>query len=124
VQINNKAIQDAKAAVTEAHLNLNRVRYEEVSKCQHSNVAESEHRSDAWGGASDPPMRVCLDCGLVEVGWGPGYLILIANALSSISRDDVYGIRSVHFYNDDKGPLLRKEVTVQQLLSQKLGVSP
>ena len=121
MQVTNEAIRLAREALDCAHMSLKLVTYTEVSKCQHANQAEAPYRNDGFGGA-DAPLRVCLDCGLVETGWGPGYLLLTGKAVSSIARDDAYRLRTVHVYNDDKGPLLRKEVTVQQLLEKKLGV--
>lgn len=96
-----------------------RQNYEDVvrwlqSTCKHRRLAEAPYKALTFD--SLPPMRVCLDCGLTEEGWGPGNVVLKGSA-RPIEREAVYSIRCGYMVGDaDKGPLLRGETTVQELI--------
>jgi hypothetical protein len=121
MKVTNTEILRADDRLAVAKSERARVIYQEVSKCQHLHVGEAPYQPNDWI-ASGPPRRACLDCGLVEDGWGPGYIILSAKSVTPISRDDALHLMTVIFCNDDKGPLIRREATVQQLLSDKLSI--
>lgn len=84
--------------------------------CSHKNLAECKYYSTAdWMGAH-PPIRICLDCGLTEEGWGCGYVILTGRAVA-IKRATLLGERQGKMITEeDKGPLLRKERSLSELL--------
>jgi hypothetical protein len=86
--------------------------------CNHEKLAECDynHRETF---SSDPPIRICLECGLTEEGWGCGYKVLSA-AVSKIDRKELYRRREGLMITDEmKGPLIRKEVTVDDLIDGK-----
>lgn len=88
----------------------------EQQTCTHTNLEECIYLPQHIGAL--PPMRVCCDCGLSEEGWGPGYVVLKGEA-HSISRDVLYRKRQGFVICDEhKGPLLRNEATVAQLIGQ------
>ena len=65
-------------------------------------------------------MRVCVDCGLTEDGWGPGYIVLKGRA-GIFPREEIYTQRRGFFVSaEHKGPLIRKEVTIEQLITKGL----
>lgn len=91
----------------------------EQQVCEHKTLEECDYLPSHHG-SSLPPIRVCCDCGITEEGWGPGYVVLKGKA-HGISRDALYGKRQGLMVNDaHKGPLLRREVTVAQLVSRHL----
>lgn len=90
----------------------------EQQTCAHETLAECQYQpSRVVDGYASPPMRVCLDCGIAEEGWGPGYVVLRGEA-RTISRDELYRLRQgITISDDEKGPLLRREVTVAQMVA-------
>lgn len=89
--------------------------------CKHpqSELIECEYLAFS-GGGSLAPMRVCLKCGMSEQGWGCGYLVLRGNA-RVVLRDDLYSFRhGLMVTEDDKGPLLRGETTVAELVEMRV----
>jgi len=83
-------------------------------ECEHRRLAEA--RWENLNYSSLPPMRVCLNCGITEEGWGCGYVVLKGTA-RHIDRELLYAIRCGYFVaDDDKGPLLRGETTIQDLI--------
>lgn len=85
------------------------------SRCQHTDVSETDYINHSFG--VEPPARVCNTCGLTEIGWGCGYLVLKEAKGKMISREE-YERRCLGETIGDKhkGPLLRKEVTVKDLI--------
>lgn len=100
----DRQINDLKNRRTLAVANLQKI-------CTHDEVGEAPHKYHF------PPMRVCFNCGLVEDGWG--YLVLTAEFVKSISRDELYSKRTgMHIRDEHKGPLLRKGVTLAELIDR------
>lgn len=66
------------------------------AECKHDHVAECDYQPSEFFNAL-PPMRVCLECGISEEGWGCGFKVLKEKiqGLSprQISRKDLYYIR-------------------------------
>lgn len=64
------------------------------STCEHSNIAECDSYSSF---TTQPPIRICLDCGITEEGWGCGYKFLREKQADlsprGISRDKLYSLR-------------------------------
>ena len=89
--------------------------------CPHKEVAECNYRPSDYFDAL-PPIRICLHCGMTEDGWGCGYLVLGPHhadaAMARIDRDELYRLRQgLSITDKHKGPLLRQEVTVDDLIS-------
>lgn len=66
------------------------------SECKHESIAECDYKPSEFFNAL-PPMRVCLECGLSEEGWGCGFRVLREKIAGlqprRISREDLYSIR-------------------------------
>jgi hypothetical protein len=87
-------------------------------KCKHKFLAECDYRPSDYGSAS-PPIRICLDCGLTEEGWGCGFIVLKRDEefVGKISRDKLYSLRKgVIIDSELKGPLLRKECSLAMVI--------
>lgn len=88
---------------------------EEQQVCKHKTLKECDYLPSHFGGAL-PPMRVCCDCGLTEDGWDCGYIVLKGSA-EHISREALYAKRhGFAIRAEHKGPLLRHEVSLAQLI--------
>lgn len=94
------------------------------AKCKHPQIGEVDYQPSDYGSAS-PPKRICMKCGLAEEGWGPGYKVLDAE------DDEVFHISDSKFWkikpyegawirDDDKGPLIRGEKTVRQIIKEQV----
>lgn len=121
LRVSNTILRAAEDAVKRAQDDLVRDRYVVTAVCTHETVGEAPYKHSEHL-ANLPPLRVCLVCGLVEEGWSCGYLVLKNELVYSLTRDQAYDLRSVTIEQKDKGPLLRKEVTLKQLIAQKLGI--
>jgi len=88
-------------------------------QCKHERTAECEHKK-LWGDIL-PPMKVCLECGLSEQGWGSGYLILKATPEEMLDRDDLYKLRvGAYIRDEDKGPIMRREITLEEAIEKRV----
>lgn len=121
LRVTNSILRAAEDDVKRAQDDLARSRYAVTTICSHQTVGEAPHQRNDHV-RNFPPLRVCMSCGLVEEGWSCGYLVLENELAYPLTRDQVYDIRSVTIQQEDKGPLLRKEVTLKQLIGQKLGI--
>jgi hypothetical protein len=96
MKLTNESINDKLLRVVDAQKDLERTIESVQATCEHNNVAECEYKSSEFFNAL-PPMRVCLDCGLSEEGWGCGFRILREKIAGlqprRISREDLYSIR-------------------------------
>lgn len=111
------SIEAAKAAMKQTEKQYYRAVAMQQRRCTHRHVAEAPYQHSDYGN-SFPPMRICLVCGMVEDGWCCGYIVLKNDAERAISREDLYTLRTgLHVTADHKGPLLRREVTVPELVS-------
>lgn len=85
------------------------VRKEQLN-CKHLRVAQEN--SNAW-----PAGRVCLDCGIWE-SQSCGFLVL--NAKHPVLHRDISKITTgARITDEDKGPLLRREKTVRDLIEEQ-----
>lgn len=88
----NKYADRLKSAQYDLDVVINSVQAE----CKHEHVAECDYQPSEFFNAL-PPMRVCLECGLSEEGWGCGFKVLKEKiqGLSprQINRKDLYSIR-------------------------------
>lgn len=113
------SIQKAKLAVDAAEANLSEIVRLLQKRCKHENLIEAEYQPDNYGGFSFPPLRMCADCGMTEDGWGHGYVVLKGLA-QAVSRDRIYEQRiGLRIHSHYKGPLLRKEITVDELIDKE-----
>jgi hypothetical protein len=117
------SIQRAADALAAAKTELDRAVARQQKRCQHLDLIECDYRPCRYGGSADAPMRVCCSCGMSEQGWGPGYVVLKGRAVMT-DRDEVYRRRlGVMVWDEQKGPLLRKETTVAQLVDKQFGLA-
>lgn len=90
-------------------------------ECGHERLAECSYRHSEYG-SSTPEWRICLDCCMTEEGWGPGFIVLASRGNigpAKIERGDVYQMRrGLHVDDKMKGPLIRREVTLWQLIEE------
>jgi hypothetical protein len=110
-----------------AHLAAAQMKYryllaDTIAECKHEHVGEAPYKHNEWM-PSDPDFRVCLQCGLREEGWGCGYKILRASLVTKWSREDLFNeSRGITIDDDDKSLLVRREVTMLELVRNKLGI--
>lgn len=110
-------------AELEESINLLRSEYkmlliEVQATCSHEHVVERDYFKIAPWMDAHRPVRICKECGLCEEGWGCGYIV-IKNPVTveRIGRDMEYHYcRGKRIFDADKGPLLRKEKSVIELL--------
>lgn len=87
--------------------------------CGHDRIAECDWVQSNPYSRAIPEWRICLGCRMTEVGWGPGFRVLFGEVAQKIARDDVYRMRlGLHIDDSMKGPLIRGEVTVEQLVDR------
>jgi len=96
----DRRILSAKQVCAEAKKELNSVVLEVQTNCQHMNVGECDYLHSDYG-SSFPPLRLCLDCGVTEEGWGIGYVVLVPKRVYKVSRDEIYQERIGKFYDDE-----------------------
>ena len=109
-------LEELRGNLEKARAALNSAVAAEQQICLHTTLEECDYLSMKYSGAL-PPMRVCCDCGMTEEGWGPGYVVLKGEA-RQIGRDALYAKRHGFAIQDHhKGPLLRREATVAQLVA-------
>ena len=115
-------LQRAVDALAAAKAELARAVASQQAICQHLDLIECDYMPMYAGGAL-PPIRLCCTCGMTEDGWGCGHIVL-KGAIVRASRDAVYAGRlGLHISDEEKGPLLRREVTVADLVRKKLGIN-
>jgi hypothetical protein len=123
MELNSPVIRNATRAVARAVARRKEAICKTIAECSHVQVGECEHLpSRTTFGSPTPPARICLNCGITEDGWHCGYLILKNPLVIPVTRDDVYALRTVHFHADDQGPLLRHELSVLDMVRDKLGL--
>lgn len=119
MELRNQAIVEALAAKKAADAILRETVRQAQLACTHSDLAE-------LGGS--PPVRLCLHCGMTEEGWGLGYLVLKHPGplgVPSIGSQDYFRLRQGFcLKTDQKGPLMRRETILADLINEKASVSP
>ena len=71
VQQRQELLRQAGADLDQALVALRRI-------CPHDHVIETPSRSNLMGlYSADPPRRMCLTCGIEELGWGCGIKVLV-----------------------------------------------
>ena len=120
-RVHNTSILYAQKEVERARKHLTNSIFAAIALCDHKSIGECEYLHNDFMDSS-PPARVCLDCGLVEEGWSAGYLVLQSLDLIKLSREELWSLRTVTIVGADKGPLLRKEQTLMDIVGLKLGI--
>lgn len=116
----HKSVASIDAKIAALRLKRTAALVELQCSCKHGRVAECDYKPSDYGSAL-PPARVCEDCGMTEDGWGPGYQVLTEDRVRNINREELYRLRAGLMIQDrHKGPLIRREVTVQQLVRQEV----
>lgn len=96
------------------------VQIEQIA-CEHKHQAECNYKKYEVLDYCDPPKRICLDCGLTEEGWGCAYIVL-SNQSPFVGNIDRNVLNSLHvglnITDEMKGPLLRKEKTLEQMIQE------
>lgn len=114
MQLKEQSIVNAQFVARAARAQLDKAVHSAQLKCKHPSLAEA---------AGSPPTRICLCCGMTEDGWGPGYVVLKQDGELTppgISRDRLYELRvGLMIVDSMKGPLLRKETSVAQLVDEQ-----
>lgn len=116
MQLTNAKIVEQFEKYTQAKQEFEDIVQQEQIKCSHDYIAELDC-------GSSPPMRVCLSCGITEDGWGCGFILLKNKTelgVPSIKRDAFFELRQGYYLRESlKGPLLRREVTIADLILLK-----
>lgn len=110
--LENEFIRQAQDEVRAAKANLSIILYQEILNCAHAQVGETD---------GVPTHRICLQCGLAEEGWGPGYTTLQNKRVYKITETELYDLRTVHIRDQHKGPILRNETTRAKIIAELLG---
>ena len=116
----NRSILKAKDRATAQQIRYVKTVARVQAKCKHEHLAECEYKPLNYLDPL-PPMRICLDCGMTEEGWGVGYVVLKEDAPVAILREDLYRLRHgfvLRQDGEDHGDLLRGTTTVGELLSK------
>ena len=96
MKLTNESINNQILRLKEAQTELEDVVNSVQSDCPHVSVAECDYKPSEYFNAQ-PPMRVCLDCGMSEEGWGCGFKVLREKVIGltprKISREDLYSVR-------------------------------
>jgi hypothetical protein len=98
----------------DAQNNLNYIVAKVQQTCDHTLLAEDD-------GA--PSYRICLACGMTEIGWGCGFIKLVNTnkdlGIPSISRNKIIELRQGLVLDaDKKSKLLRSETTIKELVKE------
>jgi hypothetical protein len=114
----NAKILKARVAVRQALARQKLVEQKQQLVCKHKHVAECSYVSSTHYSDAEPPVRMCLDCGLAEDGWSCGYVVLknADETVGRIERERVWAERSTYIRDCHKGPLLRGETTLKHII--------
>lgn len=124
MELKSISIRNANKAVLRAQKKRALAIFNAISECRHIEVGQCDYLSSKTTfGTAYPPARVCMNCGLMETGWGCGYQVLTIRLVIPISHDDANSLRTVLINEKDRGPLLRHEISVSNLVKQKLGLT-
>jgi hypothetical protein len=114
-----RSVKDIEADIAKLKREHNDAIKKAQTTCKHKHLREVDYKK--LYESCLPPFRICLDCGMTEDGWGCGYIVLRGGdeAIPSIGRDEAYRLRrGLMIWDDHKGPLLRKETTVAELVKK------
>jgi len=96
----NKILNEQRDIIQQAKTNFITHVYEEQRNCVHDRIADSDFLGQ--------PVRICLKCGMSELGWGPGYLVLTDEFRATVTRSEYRDWSVGLFITDEKKSLLIK----------------
>ncbi len=114
----NKRILSKQKKLAKVNMELTATVRMVQKECKHTQQAECDYVPCDWGD-SEPPARICLECGMVEEGWGCGYKVLKNSDLlvGKIERKALFRQRcGVIIDAELKGPLIRGECSVHDII--------
>ena len=91
-------------------------------QCEHNHLVECDYERDFE--FPRPPLRLCLDCGMTEEGWGCGYKVLKIKekfGVTLINRNKLLPQRMGLFIREkEKNILIRNEKNLGQLIDDAI----
>jgi len=95
MKLNNEKINKVLELLRAVQQEVNDTIKQEQEACQHSNIAECPYQESTYYSNGQPPIRVCLDCGLAEGGWSFKVLFEKSVPLSprGISRELLFKLK-------------------------------
>lgn len=124
MQPKDAGIRKAYEVLKEAREGVTKATYRAIRYCKHKQIGEATYKPSEYGN-SEPPERVCLRCGLREVGWGIGHIVLTYNdefIVAKLTRQESVNISTVTLYEPDKSKLLRNEASLHDIVRAKLSL--
>jgi hypothetical protein len=116
------SLAQAKADLQEAERVFRKKVAAAQKRCSHQALVECDYEETPVLGGCLRPWRCCQRCGISEEGWGCGYLLLKEPEecqIQSVSRQRLFAMcEGLRIHEDTKGPLLRRETTVRELIDQ------
>lgn len=117
----DQKIIEAEQQFDQAHDNYKQTLIDVQCSCSHKNTVERKYFCIAEWLPAHAPVRVCLDCGLGEEGWGCGHIVVKNKPQRWITNKEEAKYRKGKLIcESDKGPLLRKEKSLRELLQKQL----
>jgi hypothetical protein len=107
-----EVLKEARAAVAQAQ-------YRAIRYCKHKEIGQCKPKLSDYG-TSDPEERACLRCGLREIGWGIGYIVLHSDHPILLSRTEAQSLSTVTLYEPDKSLINREESSLYDVVRAKL----
>lgn len=95
MKLNNEKINKALGVLAAVKQEVADTIKQEQESCQHTNIAECPYESSTHYSHGQPPIRICLDCGVTEIGWSFKVLYEENTALSprGISRELLFKLK-------------------------------
>lgn len=121
-KLQNEEINRAIDEVKKAQKNLLKIVVAAQKVCEHKHLAEGPPSNTRF--FAGPPQRICMQCGMVEDGWGRGYTTLLNPSAERLPQLSHFELNSLHrgltIYIHDKEDIWAGKLTVQDLLSRLL----
>lgn len=114
----SKPIVAARAALMSAQRAYNLAIRRSILRCKHTDIRECDYQPYEYL-AADPSRRVCMCCGLSEIGWGTGHLILRGEA-GKIDREDLMSVRTFTIDEELKNDLRAGRIGLATALQKAL----
>lgn len=102
MELLNEDFKHAQSLVSMAKQNLVKLVQEHQAICPHEDVAECDYRPEGLLSYAQPPIRMCIYCGISEEGWRLHKILREPKAgLRKWSRDDLIQARIGEFHMRD-----------------------
>lgn len=118
MKLTSKPYQESRAKLLAAVSAHNLVLRRAILRCKHTDIRECDYYHCEYIN-SDPSRRICMRCGLSEIGWGTGHLILRGEA-QHIARDDLLSLRTFSIDEDLKNDLRAGRIGLATALQKAL----